>query len=97
MNSSSSSNDLPPKNRRREGRPLTLRSGKLFFGGFQKTAFDCLIRDLSDSGVRIETAVMIDAPETAFLQIQDEIIGPMKKRWASGNEIGFEFAPRKGG
>lgn len=87
---------MPPENRRREMRARTLRSRKLFFGGFQKTVFDCLVRDLSDTGVRIETAVTFDAPETAFLQIQDEIIGPMKKRWASGNEIGFEFAPRKG-
>ena len=95
MNSFSSSNDVPPDNRRHEARARTLRSGKLFFGGFQKTAIDCLVRDLSETGVRIETAVLIDAPEIAFLQIQDDMIGPMKKRWASGNEIGFEFAPRK--
>jgi hypothetical protein len=94
MSVSSSSNDLPPDNRRSKPRARTLKSGKLFFGGFHKTVFDCLILDLSETGVRIETAVMIDVPETAFLQIQDEMIGPMKKRWASGNQIGFEFAPR---
>ena len=95
MNSFSSSNDLPPENRRQNVRGRTLRTGKLFFGGFQKTVIDCLVRDLSETGVRIETAVLIDAPEIAFLQIQDDIIGPMKKRWATGNEIGFEFAKKE--
>jgi hypothetical protein len=96
MSASSSSQDLPPDNRRGKPRWRTLKSGKLFFGGFQKTVFDCLVLDLSETGVRIETSVMVDAPETAFLQIQEEMIGPMKKRWASGNQLGFEFEPRKG-
>ena len=74
MNAASPSTDLPPDNRRSKSRARTLRSGKLFFGGFHKTVFDCLVLDLSETGVRIETAVMIDAPETAFLQIQDEMI-----------------------
>ena len=56
---------------------------------------NCLVLDLSDTGVRIETAVMIDAPETAFLQIQDDMIGPMTRRWTAGNQIGFEFTPKK--
>jgi hypothetical protein len=94
MSVSSSSPDLPPDNRRGKPRARTIKSGKLFFGGFHKTVFDCLVLDLSETGARIETAVMIDAPETAFLQIQDEMIGPMKKRWASGNQIGFEFEPK---
>jgi hypothetical protein len=93
--SASPPDDLPPENRRSQPRPRTIRSGKLFFGGFHKTVFDCLVLDLSETGARIETAVLIDAPETAFLQIQDDMIGPMTKRWASGNQIGFEFTPRK--
>jgi hypothetical protein len=94
VNASSSSSSLLPENRRAP-RARTLKTGKLFFGGFHKTAIDCLILDLSESGVRIETAVMIDAPETAFLQIQGEMIGPMKKRWATGNQIGFELPAPK--
>lgn len=96
MSDSSSSDDVPPENRRGKPRPRTIKSGKLFFGGFNKTVFDCLVLDLSETGVRIETAVMIDAPEIAFLQIQDDMIGPMKKRWTAGNQIGFEFEPRGG-
>jgi hypothetical protein len=96
MSASSSSPDPSPDNRRSMPRLRTIKTGKLFFGGFHKTVFDCLVLDVSETGVRIETAVMIDAPETAFLQIQDDMIGPMKKRWASGNQIGFEVAPRNG-
>jgi hypothetical protein len=94
MSDTSSADDLPPDNRRIKPRARTLKSGKLFFGGFHKTVFDCLVLDISDTGVRIETAVMIDAPETAFLQIQEDMIGPMKRRWAAGNQIGFEFESR---
>jgi hypothetical protein len=95
MSASSSPPDPSPDSRSKP-RWRTIKTGQLFFGGFHKTVFDCLVLDMSETGVRIETAVMIDAPETAFLQIQDEMIGPMKKRWASGNQIGFEFVPRDG-
>ena len=95
MNDVTSSKDPPPENRRRMPRARTLRAGKLLFGGLHKTSIDCLILDLSDSGVHIETAVMINIPETGFLKIQDEIIGPLQKRWASGNQIGFDFVTKK--
>ena len=92
MNDASSSKDLPPENRRRMPRARTLKSGMLLS---QKASIDCLVLDLSESGVRIETAVMIDAPETAFLKMQDEFIGPLQKLWATGMQIGFQFAPQK--
>ncbi len=88
------SNDPQHDERRQQRRARTLKTGKLFFGGFQKTAIDCLVVDISDTGLRVETAVMIDVPETAFLQMQEQMIGPLKKRWASGNQIGFALPPK---
>jgi hypothetical protein len=58
MSASGSSDDLSPESRRSAPRPRTIKSGKLFFGGFYKTVFDCLVLDLSETGVRIETAVI---------------------------------------
>ncbi len=95
MSGASAPHDLPPEDPRRTARPRMLKAGKLLCGGFQKTVFDCLIRDLLDRGVRVETAVTIAIPETAQLQIQDEILGPLSKRWASGSQIGFALAAQK--
>ncbi len=37
-------------------RPLTLRTAKLIFGGFNATVVDCLVRDLTPPGRGLKPA-----------------------------------------
>jgi hypothetical protein len=91
MNVLSSKSDLLPVDRRRAKRLRTLKSGKLLYGGFNPAVFDCLIIDMSDSGARVETSVMIGVPEVLLLRTNDNIERRAYRRWAFGNQIGVEF------
>ena len=91
MNVLNSKSDLLPVDRRRAKRSRTLKSGKLLYGGFNPTVFDCLIVDMSDGGARIETSVMIRVPEVLSLQTNGNSERLAYRRWAFGNQIGVEF------
>ena len=82
---------LRPVDRRREKRSQTLKSGKMFYGGVNPTAIDCLIMDTSDGGARVETSVMVGVPEVLSLRTYDNIERRAHRRWALGNQIGIEF------
>ncbi len=88
---------LQPKlqlhDRRRHWRTRTLKAGRLHFGGFSLSTVDCLIVDLSDSGARIETGVMVNTPDVLFLNFVGGSTRACTRRWANGNEIGLEFLP----
>ena len=92
MNVLNPKSDLLPVDRRHAKRSRTLKSGKLLYGGFNPSVFDCLIVDMSESGARIETSVMIRVPEVLSLRMNDNIERRAYRRWAFGNQIGVEFA-----
>ena len=56
-----------------------------------RSAFDCLIIDMSDTGVGVETSVMIGVPEVLWLRTNDNIERLVHRCWAFGNQIGVEF------
>lgn len=78
-------------NRRRERRSRAFKSGKLIYGGFNAAVVDCLIIEMSDTGARVETSVMMNVPETLALRFSDGTERQVRRSWARGNEIGFEF------
>ena len=81
-----------PVERRAMNRPRTLKSGKLVCGGgFARTVIDCLVVDLSQDGVRVETSAMTIVPETAKLRLSDGTELAVRRCWAQGNDIGFVF------
>jgi ferric-dicitrate binding protein FerR (iron transport regulator) len=76
--------------RRTMNRPRTLKSGKLVYGGgFARTVIDCLVVDLSEDGVRVETSAMTMVPETARLRLSDGSELAVRRCWAQGNVSGF--------
>jgi hypothetical protein len=93
MNASVSKSDLSREERRRGKRGRTFKSAKLVFGGFSPTVIDCLVIEMSDVGVRVETSVMVQVPEILSLQLSDNTARQVRRVWATGNEIGLEFLP----
>jgi hypothetical protein len=92
MNDIASFADLKPTDQRREKRPPTIKSGKLLYGGAHQTVIDCLVLDISDGGARVETIIAADVPEVCSLRASDGAERRAHRRWASGQQIGLEFA-----
>jgi len=91
MNSMTPKSNLQAADCRSEPRPLTLRTAKLIFGGLHATVVDCLVRDLTDAGARIETGTMTMVPELLSLQLAGGERLPARRCWAKGDAIGLEF------
>ena len=91
VNVLSSKSELLPVDRRHAKWSRTLKSGKLPYGGFNQTVFDCLIIDMLDSGARVETSVMIGVPEFLLLRTNDHVERRAYRRRAFGDQIGVEF------
>lgn len=79
--------------RRRAPRGRTFKSGKLLFGAVTQMAVDCLIVESSDSGIRVETRVMVPVPERVTIRYFDGTERICRRRWARGLQIGLEFVP----
>jgi hypothetical protein len=77
--------------RRRDPRAQVLKAAKMVYGNFHKTAINCTLVDASESGVRVETGVMIQVPEKLQLQVPGQAARWARRRWAIGNQIGLEF------
>jgi hypothetical protein len=91
MNSLTPKANLQAVDHRRETRPLTLRTAKLIFGGFNTAVVDCLVRDLSATGARVETDGMTMVPDMLSLQLAGGGSRPARRCWARGTAIGLEF------
>jgi len=77
--------------RRREPRPLTLKTGTIRFPGDGK-AVDCAIFDLSAGGACLVVPIGADIPATFDLAIDpDRTSRVCRVRWKSGNKIGVAF------
>lgn len=77
--------------RRAVGRVRTLKAGQLVFGGFIKTVIDCVVMDMSEKGVRVETFVIMNVPEEVTLRFGDKTTRPVRRCWAQGNIMGFMY------
>jgi PilZ domain len=76
---------------RKGRRAKTLRTAKLVYGGFSPTVIDCVVRDLTETGARVETDVLVHLPESFSLQLQGDVHRLARRCWARGNAIGIEF------
>jgi len=76
---------------RLENRPRTFKTGKLLYGDCTPIAIDCLVVDISSHGARMETSVLMSVPELLTLRLGDGSERRVRRRWATGNQIGLEF------
>ncbi len=76
--------------RRQALRRRTLLSGKIDF--YNRAIFDCVVRNLSDGGAKIECAQHIALPDVFHLSIaKREERRRARAVWRGGEELGVEF------
>jgi two-component system chemotaxis response regulator CheY len=85
------------KNRRRHVRHRVVKGGQLAYGKGAH-AVDCVIRDLSESGARIQVANAQDIPAEFVLSFDDGGTSrPCVARWRRSHDLGVEFTNADGG
>jgi hypothetical protein len=77
--------------RRRVTRQKSFLRGCVYFNN-RRSAFDCLIRDLSDKGARIIFSDTVSVPDMVDLHIpQKEQTVRARVEWRHGGEVGLAF------
>jgi two-component system cell cycle response regulator len=85
-------------NARRSVRRRTLKNGKIVLPG-SWGEYDCIIKDVSDSGARVrlagEKAILPNEFDLIF--VTEGLVYPVHLRWRRDQDCGVEFsgAPRK--
>jgi hypothetical protein len=80
--------------RRSAGRARSLLSGKLVIDG-GRMSLDCVIRNMSSRGARVELAPSIDLPaKVGLLIIREGLLCDAKVVWRRKGETGLTFVAR---
>jgi hypothetical protein len=77
-------------NRRITNRQKTLKSAKIVFNKKQ-SVIDCFVRDLSDTGAKLQVADLVAVPKTFTLLFHDGAAHECERVRAMGTEIGVRF------
>ncbi len=71
-------------------RKRTLLGAKIIFNDGH-SVFDCIVRNLSDTGAMIQMENPLSAPGVFDLRLSDERVLPCEVRWRKINSLGVEF------
>ena len=77
-------------NRRINLRKKTLKSAKIVFNKKQ-SVIDCFVRDMSDTGAKLQVADLLAIPRTFTLVFHDGTSHECERVRAYGTEIGVRF------
>ena len=82
---------MPIKDSRSQQRSRILKAGKvLLTGGWG--SHECIIKNISSSGAKVETDPLFDFPsQFDLLIIQDELLVPCRLIWRQGKFAGLHF------
>lgn len=82
----------PDKTEQRSAeRKRVLLTGKIVYGDY-RFVVDCIIRDMSKTGVRVKSENPQDIPDEFYLFVKaDAKLYPAHAIWKRGKEIGVEF------
>lgn len=69
-------------------RQTVFKSAKIVFG---QSAIDCLVVNVSETGVRLRTAAIMPVPERVTLEFSGGAVFSAVRRWARGMELGFSL------
>jgi PilZ domain len=76
---------------RRKQRQRVLKSGKIVYGG-GSIVIDCTIRNLSDTGARLQVPTSVAIPDRfEFTEASSGKIRPANVVWRKGDLIGIRF------
>ncbi len=78
------------QNNRMSARKRTLLGAKIIFNDGH-SVYDCLVRNLSDTGAMIQIENPLAAPNTFDLQLSDNRLLACEVRWRKINSIGVQF------
>lgn len=82
--------DNAPENRRGHVRRLVIMKGTILYSG-GKITIPCRLRDISESGAKLELEQQQLLPHTFDLQIRDMPPLRCRLRWAKGTRVGVQF------
>jgi len=71
-------------------RKRTLLGAKIIFND-GRSVFDCIVRNLSDTGAMIQIENPLSTPNTFTLQLSDNRLLACEVRWRKINSIGVQF------
>ncbi len=77
-------------NRRITNRKKTLKSAKIVFNKKQ-SVIDCFVRDLSETGAKLQVADLLAVPRSFTLMFHDGSSHECERVRAYGTEIGVRF------
>jgi len=78
------------QNNRISARKRTLLGAKIIFNDGH-SVYDCLVRNLSDTGAMIQIENPLAAPNTFDLQLSDNRVLACEVRWRKINSMGVQF------
>ena len=84
-------NDSAPENRREHVRRLVILKGTILYNEGKNT-IPCRLRDISETGAKLELEQQQLLTHTFDLQIRDMPALRCKLRWVRGTRVGVEFA-----
>ncbi len=76
--------------KRRAPRRVLLKSGRIIFNRGRSTV-DCVVRNLSKTGARLEVKTVVGIPDAFYLSINESGTQPCRVVWRRLKEIGVSF------
>jgi hypothetical protein len=77
--------------RRRAARQRSFLQGRLFYNG-RRNSVDCVIRDISDTGARLQFSAAVTVPEALELYVPNkDQMYRVRAEWRRGEEMGVVF------
>lgn len=80
----------PASERRRVARRRVVKSGRIIFNRGRSTV-DCIVRNLSSRGARLEVASVVGIPDAFFLSVPDAGTQACRVVWRRLKELGVAF------
>jgi PilZ domain len=77
-------------------RRRVLKAAQIVYEGGQ-TVIECMIRDISDSGAKIDTEVALALPSLFWVVLPDGARRPAKLVWQNANLLGVHFTDSQPG
>lgn len=84
--------NIDPSNRREHFRRTVIKGARIIFNDRQST-LSCRVRDMTESGARLDLATQQLLPHEFELQVSGSPARRCGLRWAQGNLVGVSFLP----
>lgn len=81
---------ISEREKRLTPRRNTMIPARIAFGGVHRSR-DCIIRNLSDGGAKLEVATVVGIPDRFDLVVEGHRPQPCKVAWRALKELGVQF------